>query len=233
MRKIPLHLVKILELCFIASFLPAPAFADDPLELKVRHYEVQGATIIDALRELKSAMPDRELVFTLEVAPFRKEPEHNLTLRFENSSVRQILDAIKSAGPRYGCEIVDSAVVHFFPLSLKHDAEDLLNVGVKSTKLSGVAFDVVLKYPPYFIPELGTEMRRRSGAQGSTIVMMGSDVPQITVAVSDGTVRDVLNRVALETLKFREGRHGATGWVYTFRIDESLPLGGEPRWELL
>ncbi|MEE8608482.1 MAG: hypothetical protein V3S55_12825 [Nitrospiraceae bacterium] len=176
---------------------------------------------------------EEPLIFALEIAPFLDKPEQNLTLVSRDTTVRKILQLIMAQDSRYTYEVIDSHLIHVFPRGAKDDPNNLLNVNVKRFEVSASAYDLLLKYPHYHIPELEAEVLRRSKAGATRLHMMGGvDVPKITLNLRDITVRDILNNIALETLQFRTGRHNPTGWIYTFRIDKSVPLGGHPRWGL-
>ncbi|MFQ5664109.1 MAG: hypothetical protein ACE5HL_09770 [Terriglobia bacterium] len=156
-----------------------------------------------------------------------------MTLVLQDSTVGGILDDIVAQDPRYSYELVDSNAIHVFPRNAKTDPNDLLNVKVKHFEVSAAPYDLLLKYPQYHIPELQVELIRRSKAGGVVGHMMGGvDVPKVTLSLRDVTVRDVLNAIAQQTLEFAGSQHAATGWIYTFRIGESVPLGGHPRWDL-
>lgn len=200
---------------------------------KISSYKVHNASIVEALRRLKVSVGEEPLILTLEVVPFREKPENNLTLVLEHSSVKKVLERITAQDPRYTYEVIDSHLIHVFPRGSTNDPDDLLNIKVKRFDVLAGSYDLLLKYPQYHIPELEVELMRRSRAGGMAVSMLGGgDVPKITLNLRDVTVRDILNSIALETLQFRTGRHNPTGWIYTFRIDKSVPLGGHPRWNL-
>jgi len=206
----------------------------DPLGLKVPSYDVQGVSIIEALRQLKASVGERTLILTLEVVPFEQEPEKNLTLALTNSTVKEVLDRITSLDRRYTYRIALGEVIHVFPCGGENDPNDLLNTKVKAFTTSGVPYDRLLQYPQHYIPELGAEILRRSRAGGFAVSELSSTgVPGVTVEVQDATVRDILNRISHEAAKLSGPRVVPTGWVYTFRVDKPVPLGGHPRWELL
>lgn len=204
-----------------------------PLQLKVPSYQVQNASIIEALHALKLRVEKNFLIFGLEVVPFIEEPERNLTLALENTTVNVVLQRILAQDPRYTYEVIDPHLIHVFPRSAKHDPTNLLNLQVKRFAVSTGRYDLLLKYPSYHIQELQAELLRRSKAGGVVGHMLGDpDAPRVTVTIENATVRDILNRIAQETEKFATEHHKPTGWIYTFRIDKSVPLGGHPRWTL-
>lgn len=211
----------------------AAAASGGPLGLRVPSYDVQGVPIIEALRHLKLAVSQKTLILTLEVARFQQEPEENLTLSLRNSTVREALDRITSLDARYTYCVAVGEVIHIFPRGAKSDPDDLLNTKVKTFTTSGVPYDRLLQYPNYYIPELAAELARRSKAGGVVGVMMSSTgVPRVTVEIQNATVRDILNQISLQAAKVSKSPAVPTGWLYTFRIDKSVPLGGHAHWQL-
>jgi hypothetical protein len=210
---------------------PTEAAKADPLGLRVPSYGVRGVSIIDALRQLKLSVPDKTLILTLEVAPFEQEPEKNLTLALTNSTVKEVLDRIMRLDPGYTYSVFRGALIHVFPVPGRDDPNDLLNTKVKAFTTSGVPYDRLLQYPDHYIPELGGEILRRSRAGGVAVSELSSTgVPGVTVEVQNATVRDILNEISLRAGKVSKGEAPPPGWVYTFRVDKTVPLGGHPRW---
>lgn len=233
-RVVSFGIIAVMAIC-PGSMLNAAGDANiDPLGLKVPAYDVQGVSIIEALRQLKLRVPEKTLVLTLEVAPFGQEPEKNLSLALRGSTVKDVLDRIMRLDPRYTYSVFRGrGLIHVLPVVARNDPNDLLNTKVKAFTTSGVPYDRLLQYPNYYIPELGAEMLRRSragGVAGSELSSTG--VPAVTVEVHNATVRDILNQISLQAAKLSKAQVVPPGWVYTFRVDKSMPLGGHPRWEL-
>jgi len=206
----------------------------DPLSLKVPSYHIENASITEALQKLKASATGGTLVLTLEVAPFQSEPEKNLALSVKDSTVKGVLDRIAASDPRYTYYEFGGGLVHVLPVDADADPQDLLNTEVKMFTASGIPYDRLLQYPDHYIPELGAELARRRTAGGVTGSMLfSSGVASVTVKVTYGTVRSCLNQVSLEAAKVSKSEPVPKGWVYTFRIDKSDPLGGHPRWGLL
>ena len=211
----------------------APYSQKSPLHLTVSSYEVRDASVVDALRRLQMQLGSELLIFGLEVAPFSEAPARNLTLTLQAGTVKDVLDGIILQDPRYSYEVIDSRLIHFFPGEERADASNLLNIKVKRFSVSHAAYDRLLKYPQYHIAELEGELMHRSKSGGFAVSMMGgADAPRITLDLQDVTVRDVLNRIAQETEKFSGPVFTPTGWIYMFRTDTSVPLGGHPKWDL-
>lgn len=229
----------VFSLVVAAALGPGPTgraaqnLQEAPLRLKVSSYEVRDASIVDALRRLQLKVGPESLIFGLEVAPFSEAPASNLTLTLQGATVKDVLDGIILQDPRYTYEVIDSRLIHVFPREARTDPSNLLNIRVKRFRVSDAPYDRVLKYPQYHIAELEVELMRRSKAGGYVASMMGgADAPRISLDLQDVTVRDVLNRIAQKTEKFPGPLFGPTGWIYTFRVDTSVPLGGHPCWDL-
>lgn len=228
---------RIVGTLFLVSFFiftaRVVAAADNPLDLHVDKFTVRQASIIYALRVLRTSVAEHMLLFGLEVAPYTDEPERNLTFSLERSTVREILDEIIRQDPQYQYEVIDEQLIHMFPRRAKDDPTDLLNVRVDRFQVSGVGYEELIQYLPHHVPELQLEMLRRAKAGGVVASILSSyGVPEVTLELENVTVRDILNRVAQETEQFRGMEFGPTGWLYTFRIDETVPLGGHPHWNL-
>jgi hypothetical protein len=95
-----------------------------PLGTKVRRYEVQGVSIIEALRQLKLSVPEKTIILTVEVAPFDQEPEKNLTLALSDTTVKEVLDRIARLDPRYSYYVFRGELIHVFPIRAKDDPTD-------------------------------------------------------------------------------------------------------------
>ena len=211
-----------------------PSENTSPLELKVSDYEVRAVSIVDALRHLGTRVSGSNLILTLQAAPFEQEPEKNLTLALRHGTVREVLNGLVAQDPRYTFQVIGSELVHVFPVGANKDPQDLLNTKVKLFSVSGISYDLVLKYPYYYIPELSAEVARRSKSSEAVGHTMGNvGVPTITITLRDVTVRDILNEIARRAAMASKSKQIHTGWIYTFRVDKFSPLGGYPRWELL
>ncbi len=205
----------------------------DILAQKIPFLEVRDASIIEAIHTLKINVPSRWIIFTLEVAPYYGAPEKNLTLDLRDSSVKDILERLTSQDPRYDYLVIDETLIHVFPRDAKDDTGNLLNLKVSHFEISEGRYDLLLKYPLYHIPELQIEYMKRSKSGRIVGSMMGGgDVPKVSLSLRDVTVREILNHISLKTKDFPEQTNIRTGWMYTFRIDKSVPLGGHPRWQI-
>lgn len=204
-----------------------------PLKLKVGTYSVKDVSIAGALQQLKASVLEENLIVTLEVAPFERKPEENITVTASDRTVKEVLDRITHLDPRYSYSVFRGGLIHVFPLHARGDPSDLLNTKVRVFTTSGVPYDRLLQYPNSYIPELSAEILRRSKAGGVAGAMMSSTgVPSVALEVQRTTVRDILNEISLQAAKAPKPQVAPLGWVYTFQVDKSVPLGGHPRWSL-
>ncbi|HXZ28836.1 MAG TPA: hypothetical protein VEG08_12660, partial [Terriglobales bacterium] len=207
----------------VLAALPGSA----PLDVKVGSIDLPSATIVEALRELRMKAGPDKVFFTVEVVPFKTGPERNLRLHLTRSTVGGVLRSIIRQDPRYDFEVLDSKLVHVFPRTAKQNAEDLLNTPVRNLRLSA-PYDILLQYPQYHVPELQIRMFPRGSGPGS--MLSSGDAPAIEVTLATGTVRDVLNLVAQKSERLKNTT--PKGWIYCFRVDPSLSLGGQPSWQV-
>lgn len=232
--------VKIFRIGFCLAFIRAAEPADTcqrPLLFPISSYRVQNVSIVEALRELRSASKPSLVTFGLEVIPFADEPEKNLSINQEPTTVGQILEEIIRQDPRYSYDVVNEHLIHVYPRGAKGDPDDLLNIRVTRLQISSVEYEDLIKNIRVYIPELEREILRRvipKGQIGGVLRISKSGVgyPRLSLVVENTTVRDILNRIAQQTQLFRDREPGPTGWVYTFQINELAPGGGHPRWEL-
>lgn len=223
----------IAALWFVPTLFGSSAAAKPPLEIRVREYSAQNASIIEALAQLRSRASPHLLLFSLEVVPFLRAPEQNLNFSLRTGTVGQVLGKIINQDPRYDFEVIDEQLVHVFPRKSRRDPANLLNIQVEHFKVSGIAYSELVSYLPYHVPELQLELMRRGRAGGVVgSVLSETGVPTLRLELENVTVRDILNRVAQESESLKENEMGPTGWIYTFKIDNTTPLGGHPRWEL-
>ena len=76
---------------------------DGPLDARISSVSIANASIVDALKEIRNQAGLRQVVFSLEVAPFTAAPEKNLDVRLSGGTVGQVLTEIVSQDPRYTC----------------------------------------------------------------------------------------------------------------------------------
>jgi hypothetical protein len=204
--------------------------AGSQLNLTVPRFTAKGISITEALRKIRDTIGSQHVMFSLELDPSEGTLK-NLNFNFVSTTVGKLLNSIVAQDPKYTFEVMDNMLIHVFPKGAQSDPGDLLNVKVDNLHLQGVEFERVLKYPQYEIPQLQRELYARSRSGGfAGSELSSASMPQINIFVQSGTVRDVLNLVSQQT----EVLPGATptGWIYWFSINPSVPLGGEPHWDI-
>jgi hypothetical protein len=210
-----------------------PTATADPLKCEVKSFHIENGSIIDALKLLKNDARRVSVIFTLEVVAYRERPPKNLTISLDGTTIKDVLDQIVKHDPRYIYQKIDSHLIHVLPVSALHDHRDLLSITIKNFKIAGVPYDAFLKNPPNFIPDLQGEIMLRSKSGGYIGGgLLASGVPTINLTVQNITVRQLLNRIAEETLKLPRSEFAPIGWIYTLRLDNSLAMGGEPKWDI-
>jgi hypothetical protein len=119
----------------------APGTVISPLEARVAHFDVADAIVRDAISELSLKEVDGlhlgfEEVIRENIQDDPRALSVNFSLHLENSSVRQILDAICEADRRYTwSEDVNS--VNIYPRTVKNDGSYLLDLRIDRIALTG------------------------------------------------------------------------------------------------
>ncbi len=221
-----------------ACFTALPTHAGTPLDAKVQGFAVDQASVVEALRVLRGSVHGDFVLFGLEVAPYQSEPKRNLTFEIDRGTVRDVLQEIVMRDPHYTYEVVDEHLINVFPLGAKEDPKNLLNVMIKNFQITEIGCDRLIRYLDSHVRELNSAIMERSRVAGqlgwgrASSQVYGIGIPKVSLSASNLTVRELLNRIAQETEQLQGQEHGPTGWIYTFRVDESVPLGGHPRWDL-
>lgn len=151
-----------------------------------------------------------------------KEPEVALDLP-QNSTVRAALDQIVRQVPDYGYETAGEYLINVFPLSAKHDPNDLLNIRVSSFDVKDQPVDMLISHPEMFVPQLDARLRALRHVPPGTHTLgpgLGSGDPKISLHLQNVTVREILNAVSASTERFAEP-YTPLGWVYSFEPDIS------------
>ncbi len=171
-----------------------PAREPEFLEAKVSEFEMSNQTLLDALWRL-SRIPAL-FGFGFEKVLKRRLsdpdiPEPHLSLRLKGKSVRQILDALCQADPRYTWTL-DGATVNVFPKDVANEPSYLLNRKLEKFELKNATdvqnglLAIVRQLPP--------PVEQVAEAQ-----MGGADPYPLepwTVTMENLTVRQVVNRLA-------------------------------------
>ncbi len=232
-----------------------PCLAAQPeraLQHRIERLDISTNSMATAMRELVVA-GNKKFVVGFEQITDRgagSVPGPRIALSVERRQVSDILREICAQDPRYTFQEHTDGVIDVFPA---HEAPVI--AAIFAMRISSVSIDVA-DWPANlfgrvreFAPELREYLDRqareyatqhRLPVAGSPGVTLRTDVPPPTIQISmqDVTVRELLDRIAFETLAHPArdtlGRivSGPSGWMFTFKIDENARtgLGGYLTW---
>jgi hypothetical protein len=185
----------------------------DFLDLVVPEFRVEKATIQDACVEFKKT---RALV-TLETVP--SEEVIRFSLRLQNKTIREILDAIVATDKRYtwrehsnlAWPFASLRVINILPVGAVDDKQNLMNLQIGQVDLDNVNVEAVFKSPLSYLPELLQAYVKRVRFPGevySEIMPLTppTQLSRVSIKMHDVTVRDILNELAIKS--------GGVGWTY-------------------
>lgn len=236
-RKVLVLLISLLNLSLTGTISFARSVSI--LEATIRAGAVREALLPQVLQVIHARAEGKTVLFGLEMTPSDGKDQKRYTFRWGTATLREVLDKLVEQDPRYTYDLAAPNVVHIYPLSARADPEDLLNIRVKHFRVESEDYSVVLSSIRFYVPELDQEIRSRQGqdlALGSGVagtVLRPLDAPKFSLELQDVTVREILNRVLQESLPAQAHPGVPAGWIYQFKIDESLPGGGYPSWWLL
>lgn len=167
---------------------------DKFLNTNVPEFEMTGENLLDGLRKL--AHSPEPFGFGFEIPLKRRFADPDLAdrrfdLRLQNKTIREILDALCEADPRYTWS-TDEGTVNVFPRAIINDDQYLLNLKLDKLELKNATnvddglFAIAHQLPPPF-------------EQVAHMQLNGDDryPPEPwTVAYQNLTVRQVVNRLA-------------------------------------
>lgn len=187
------------------SQVPAPSTTPSPLDVKITNFDVTDAILRDGLSELSlKHIGGFHLGFEEIVRDRIQDDPRALSSHFsvhlENRSVKDILDTLCQADPRYTWS-ADGASINVYPRQVPEDSSYLLNLQLEHVTFSGIArpeqaLTTLSKTFPdqqvgYFGPGLGDN----------------SYIKPWTAAFEHLTVRQFVNRIA-------EHMGEQTAWVW-------------------
>lgn len=188
--------------------------AQDFTDLKVPFFEAKNATLEEALAQLKFRW---KIQVCLEKVPKESsyEKEAAISVKRENASILEILDALVKADPRYYWEIYNShlytsaSLINILPVGAKNDPDNPMNIKVEKAIIKDVTPYNAITQVDYWIPELAKKLHP-GGIAGSALYGIGTKVRifKIYFEFEDITVREILNEIAL--------RSGGLSWVFEF-----------------
>jgi hypothetical protein len=184
----------------------------DFLDLRVPFFEVKNVAMEEALVELKLRWM---IQVCLEKVPKESEDEKEVTvsIKLENATIREILDALVKADPRYYWEVYDShlnksaKLINVLPVGAKGASDSPMTIKVKRAVIKDVTPNNAINQIDHWIPELVKKLHPE-GLPGHAFYGIGARVRifKIHFEFEDLTVREILNEIAL--------RSGGISWVF-------------------
>jgi len=182
------------------------------LDLRVPLFEVENATMEKALTELKFRW---RIQVCLEKVPKESEDEKEATIsvKLENATVREVLEALVKADPRYYWEVYESyldksaSLINILPVDAKADPNNPMNIKVEKAMIKDATPYSAIAGIDYWIPELVRKLHPH-GVLGHAFYGIGAKVKvfKIYFEFEGLTVREILNEIAL--------RSGGLGWIF-------------------
>ncbi len=220
------------------------------LSVVVGSFQIENATMEEALRALRATNFTRILIAFEKVAHHPGDKERTMSLSVANASVGEIMGVLCRSDSRYEYEAVNGLLVHVYPKDGQNDTLGLLNIRIKEfsveDKISPAAIIVrITQLAPElasYLTEKQNEYFRRRGIVPSSpgVTSHGNMDPQVSLHLQDMTVREVLNATVLYSLRLNQetaadwtgNKIPPTSWMYEFDVDPtaSTGLGGYPKW---
>jgi len=203
------------------------------LDFRIQHIVFENSTMKDALTLLR----EYGIQVGLERAPSHAG-EARFSQQLRNVRVKDILDYLTQADPRYAYETVGCNLIHVYPKNAKEDPDNLLNVKIKEFEVHQYDLYKAIYHIAHLAPELRDLLQRkmRSGSVPGSSISGDMDPvrPKISLKLKNVTVRDILNEIAGQSNKVSSGNRDfpPVGWLYEFRVDETSALGGYPSWQV-
>jgi hypothetical protein len=219
------------------------------IDRPVAHYDSQGLTIEDALRQLVGG-PGRTFVIGFEQAADAGLNEPTIKLQIDHATVGEVLRAICSQNPRYTFSETETGVVDVYPIRESPEARAILDLPLRRVDISVRDWPRnIFAHITGFVPDLNAyltaradEYQRRTHTlpPGSPGVTMTTDVvpPHVDIHLRQTTVRGALNAMGAYTLTHSFSQEvpnvtlGALCWKFSIQEDAAAPtgLGGYPLW---
>jgi hypothetical protein len=245
-------------LCFalpcVASQDAATSLAERApvLAIRVGQFKIEGATMQDVLRMLRSTDATHILIGFESVAHRPGETGKHISISVQNETVGEVMAELCRQDPRYTFETIEGVLLHVFPKDHRSDPAKLLDIKIKSFSLDArIVPASIVDLVPSDVPELwsymmkkNAENARRKGlpppATGGSIGSGNMD-PTIHIHLENVTVRQLLDEVVLYSRKLNAdtppdaggNKIPPTSWFYDFTIDPDsyTGLGGVPLWK--
>lgn len=168
------------------------ALVDPPLDQKVQHFHVKGASMIDAVSVLSSHSIEGLHLGIEQILRNKPSDSEDRSIRFslhlKNKTVRNILYALCLKDPRYTWS-TDGVSIDIYPRSIVGDRSYLLNLEIQQISLTNISDP-----DRVFLPLHKMFPREEIG-----YFQLGGDISYAqpwTVSFNPLTVRQLINRVA-------------------------------------
>ncbi len=174
---------------------------DELLERKVAEFEVTNAPTSLVLERLAK---ESEIPIGIEAAPEKQHDNTTIVVGLRNGTVRDILNAVIRADPRYHWTKVDS-VINVFP---KENKDPLLETKIALFEVRNLnraqAIRVLVNSAQV------KERLRQTGVRERTAIVLPGDselgLPTFSLSLKNSTVRDALNGI----MQASKSQH----WIY-------------------
>ena len=247
-------LVVTLGICGPAGHMQA----GDLLELRLDTFDLYRVDMGEALVSLRERLQlaQGRVAIAFESLPAHESGQGTISLSVRDGRVRDILDRLCLADPRYTWELVEGRLIYVYPKNGAADPAGLLDIRIAHLKVRGRYWpEAIISHIPSYCAELGEflESKSREWARKHNRLTLGSagsilttnvPPPWLELELWNATVREVLIAISLYTLRHGDLRAGQVrkpegpavmapvGWWYEFRVDPdaSTGVGGYPTW---
>ena len=220
-------------LAWCLAFCPllgaAPGKTAPPLNLRIAGPLIQKkAALTQALAEVGWHCDGGYILFGVEVRLTQgKEPLVDLDAP-AGATVGTALGQIMRQLPGYRLEVVSQHLINVFPAGAKSDPNDALNQRIDHFDVVNKPPDVLVNYPPLFMPALASRLAQRKSGPSLAYQFPSQWVesvgPKVTLHLRNMTVRQIFNRVS-EASEDLYPKYLPLGWVASLSPDPALATG--------
>lgn len=165
------------------------------------------------------------VLFGIEVETVYGE-QPKVTVQLESGrTLRDALLQVTRDAPEYSFESAGLHFVNVYPTKGRQNKDNLMNMEIRPNRLTGIWTEELLSNPNRYLPDLRKAIAKRNGAADTAVVgglssdgrnkaLAGHDRPPNDLPMKGGTLRSVLNQVALLSIREAEDGTGAAfGWI--------------------
>lgn len=200
------------ELSFAQSVQP-----DTPiLDLTIATFKADGS-MLDVLRTLKRADPNR-MVIGFEMAASGTDPMIHIAL--ESGTVSEILAQAVALDPRYEYREISKTTVNIFPKAPFRDPKAILDIVAPTLAIDRqTSVENLIRGIPSESPAFRDGLLKAgvpvSAPGGAGSCFKGNFDPIVKLQLSNVTLRDALNALLSESVKFSKASGtDPVGWVF-------------------